>query len=60
MKKLKIEINFDWKPVTFTVLGVVFSSDVLEIVTISFENKLNELKNVLNAWSGRNLTPLGE
>ena len=54
------EINLDWKPVTFTVLGVVFSSDVLEIVTINFENKLNEMKNVLNAWSGRNLTPLGE
>ena len=54
------EINIDWNPVTFTVLGVVFSTDVLEIVTISFENKLNELKNVLNAWSGRNLTPLGE
>ena len=50
------EINLDWNPVIFMVLGVVFSTDVLEIVTISFENKLNEMKKVLNAWSRRNLT----
>ena len=51
------KINLDWNPVTVTVLGVVFSTDVLEIVTISFGNKLNEMKKVLNAWSRRNLTP---
>ena len=53
------EINLDWNPVTFTVLGVVFSTDILEMVTINFENKLNEMKKVLNAWSRRNLTPFG-
>ena len=53
------EINLDWNPVTFTVLGVVFSTDILEIVTINFENKLNEMKKMLNAWSRRNLTLFG-
>ena len=53
------EINLDWNPGTFTVLGIVFSTDVLEIVTINFENKVNEMKKVLNAWSRRNLTPFG-
>ena len=53
------EINLDWIPVTFTVLGVVFSTYVLEIVTINFENKLNEMNEVLNAWTRRNLTPFG-
>ena len=49
----------DWNTVTFTVLGVVFSTDVFETVTINFENKLNEMKKVLNAWSRRNHTPFG-
>ena len=53
------EIHLDWNPVRFMVLGVVFSTDVIEIVTINFENKLNEMKKVLNAWSRRNLTPFG-
>ena len=51
------EINLYSNPATFTVQGVVFSTDVLETVTISFENKLNEIKKVLNTWSRRNLTP---
>ena len=34
-------------------------TDVLETVKISFENKLNEKKKVLNAWSRKNLTPFG-
>ena len=53
------EINLDWNPVTFTVLGVVVSTNILKIVTINFENKLNEMKKVLNAWSRRNLTLFG-
>ena len=53
------EINLDWNPVTFTVLGVVFSTNVLKIVTVNFENKLNEMKKVLNAWSRRNLSVFG-
>ena len=53
------EINLDWNSATFTVPGVVFSTDVLEIVTINFENKLNEMKKVLNARLEEILPPLG-
>ena len=53
------ESYLDWNPVTFKVLGVVFSTYVVEIITVNFENKLNEVKKVLNAWSKRNLTPFG-
>ena len=51
------EINLDWNPVTFTILGVVFSTDVLQIVTINFENKLNEMKKVLNAVGLEEILP---
>ena len=54
------ELDLNWNPATFKVLGVMFSTDLHEIVTINFENKLNEMRKVLNAWSGRNLTPFGK
>ena len=38
------ELNFNWNPVTFWVLGVVFSTNVHEIVLINYENKLSEIK----------------
>ena len=38
----------------------MFSTDLHEIVPIHFENKLNEVRKVLNAWSRRNLTPFGK
>ena len=42
--KFMPELNFNWNPVTFRVLGVVFSTNVHEIVLINYENKLSEIK----------------
>ena len=56
--KFMPELGLNWNPATFKVLGVMFSTDLHEIVPINFENKLNEMRKVLNAWSRRNLTPL--
>ena len=44
------ELGLTWNPATFKVLGVMFSTDLHEIVPINFENKLNEVRKVLNAW----------
>ena len=60
MLKFMSEPNLNWNPVTFKVLGVVFSADLHEMVPINFENKLYGIKKVLNAWSRRNLTPFGK
>ena len=38
----------------------MFSTDLHEIVPVSFENKLNEMRKVLKAWSRSNLTPFGK
>ena len=58
--KFMSELNLNWNPVTFKVFAVVFSADIHEMVPINFENKLNEMKKVLNAWSRRNLTRFGK
>ena len=36
------ELNLNWNPATFEVLGVVFSMNVHEIVLINYGNKLKE------------------
>ena len=58
--KFMPELNFYWNPVTFTVLGVVFSTNVHEIVLTNYENKLSEIKKLLNTWSRRNITHFGK
>ena len=54
------ELGLNWNPATFNGLVVMFSTNLHEIVPINFENKLNEMRKVLNAWSRRNLTPFGK
>ena len=58
--KFMLESNFNWNPVTFRVLSVVFSTNVHEIVPINYENKLSEIRKLHNTWSKRNITPFGK
>ena len=58
--KFMPELNFNWNPLTFRVLGVVFSTNVHEIVLINYKNKLSEIRKLLNTWSRRNITPFGK
>ena len=53
-------LNLNWNPAIFKVLGVVFSTNVHEIVLINYENKPKEMEKWLNAWSRRNITPFGK
>ena len=43
--KFMPQLNLNWNPATYRVLGVVFSTNVHEIVLINYENKLKEMKN---------------
>ena len=46
--KFMPELNLNWNPATFIVLGVVFSSSEHEIVLINYENKLKEMEKKKN------------
>ena len=58
--KFMPELNFTWNPATLKVLGVIFSTNIQEIVLLNYENKLVEMRKLLNAWARRQLTPFGK
>ena len=52
-------LNFEWNPRSFTVLGVDFTIDLLNITDININKKLTLMTRELKQWSKRDLTPLG-
>ena len=52
--------NLNWDQGHFTVLGVKFSTNLNEIISINYNKKIREIKNLLLQWSKRNLTPYGK
>ena len=52
--------NLNWDQGHFTVLGVIFSTDLKEIIKINYDKKLRDIKNLLLQWSRRSLTPYGK
>jgi hypothetical protein len=54
------ELNFSWNPTVIKSLGILFSTNISNIAQINYENKINGIKNILNVWTRRNLTPFGK
>ena len=52
-------LKLDWNPKVFTILEIKFSTNIKEISEINFEKKLFEIKQVINRWMKRVITPLG-
>ena len=52
--------NFIWDPGTFKILGIIFSTDINNIVTINYEGKLLAMKRIMSVWRNRNITPFGK
>ena len=53
------ELNFDWNPEKFTLLGVEFTQKLDNISDYNIENKLGEIQRIINSWSKRDITPYG-
>ena len=54
------ELNFDWNPKTFSVLGIEFTIDLKNITDINITKKIPSLLNEIKQWNKRDLTPLGK
>ena len=52
--------NFCWDPGIFKVLGVKFSTNIEQIPSLNYDNKLQEIQRLLNTWSKRMITPIGK
>ena len=53
------ENDLDWVD-EFTSLGIVYrASDIRNITRYNIENKLNDIKKLLNVWLMRNISPVG-
>ena len=54
------ELKFVWNPAVFKVLGVIFSVNISDIVQLNYDDKLVQIRKILNSWSRRNITPFGK
>ena len=55
-----ISQRFDWNTTEFNMLGLKFSVDLQKMPEINFRSKLVEIKDSINHWSKRKLTPMGK
>lgn len=54
------EYNLKWEKGNFSMLGIIMSTNLKEVVNINYESKISSVSAVFNAWSKRVLTPLGK
>ena len=52
-------LNLDWNPKYFKILGVWFTTDLHEIEAKNYAEKMSEVQILFNIWSKRSITPLG-
>ena len=52
-------LNFAWNPKYFKILGVWFTTDLHEIETKNYTEKMSEVQILFNIWSKRIITPIG-
>ena len=52
-------IKFKWNPSSSKALGIIFSTDLAEIIKLNYNSKMFEIKQIINIWMKRISTPLG-
>ena len=58
-ESIQTDENLFWSCDTFRFLGVSFHTNLDRMVSQNYDNKLKEIKKLLEIWSRRNLTPYG-
>ena len=58
--KLNVATNLSWGTSTFTLLGILFSSDLEDMPSLNYNIAMEKSKILLSNWRKRQLTPLGK
>jgi hypothetical protein len=54
------DLNLQWNPHTFRILGIEFTSDLRNITDINIEKQFTSMSNIIRDWSLRHITPIGK
>ena len=57
--KYSQHLDIDWNPSKFKILGIWFTNDLRDCVSLNFREKFLEVKNLYKIWLKRQITPLG-
>ena len=49
-----------WGCTHFDLLGIKFSNNLMDMLEINYDKKICEIKNLINIWEKRYLTPIGK
>ena len=58
--KLKDSTELQWVDSEFSILGLTFSTRLIDIPNLNFNTALDKAKKVVSSWSYRQWTPLGK
>lgn len=50
----------NWGSTKFTLLGINFDVDLLNMHSINYDPKLVKIKSIIKQWEKRHLTPIGK
>ena len=57
---MKTKWKLNWGINRFKLLGITFDTDLDNMLTLNFCDRLSNIKTKINYWNRRNLTPLGK
>ena len=58
--KLQVSVDLEWGKTHFNLLGIIFSVDLNEMITLNYSKALENSKKTLSFWNKQNLTPFGK
>ena len=58
--KLKTTPQLTWGDTTFTLLGLTYSVNLVEMIPLNYDKYIKQTKETIKHWNKRYLTPLGK